>query len=225
MNSSAKLLTVLAAISAIALVSIQHADALSVSQKRAQERHQRRVQSPRAASSSSRAAVSQPAPRVVAPQSTKKQSSSSSIDMQAFCAQPEWTCSDWSPCNKNNSQRRTCTRNAFVTSFCGKKNPTPSTYQFCFNAVDPKAVMADNLEKWDEVHKEMVDVAKGMTQQGFAGKAGLQRLNTIESSFVLRYNEYLDVYNDPLLRGPTTQIEKAMEQIIKEFRALPVVWY
>jgi S-layer homology domain len=168
-------------------------------------------------------------------------SSASSSPSSSLSANSCWTCSSWGPCTMSwdipshsnvASQTRTCTSSCSTVGF----SPPATSQQCSFFDLMPKQ-MKDNLDKWDALHKEMTEAAKALIPQGTAGKVGIDRINTVEASFIQQYNSYVSIYNEIRSLSPDqkavwhsrqeeiTSIESAMKQIETDFRAIPTVWY
>lgn len=91
--------------------------------------------------------------------------------------------------------------------------------------------MKTNLDKWDKLHEEIIAKAKQLSLQPnvSAGSICLKTLHEIESDFVMRYNEYVAVFNDSRTMETSNaiiqQVEDQMEKIEVRFRKAPSICF
>lgn len=93
--------------------------------------------------------------------------------------------------------------------------------------VDPMKV---NIDLWKTWHTDLVLAAKELSRQN-QGSGCIKIYDELESTFIMRFNEYIAIYNDALLRsqqrtgGSRQQIEEAMVKWKLEFDAAPTICY
>jgi len=99
----------------------------------------------------------------------------------------------------------------------------------------PKQMKA-NVDKWEALHKEMVDAAKALVSQGTAGKEGIERINKVEKRLILQLDKYNKIYSEVLnlttdlktvwdKSAQMIEIETEMKSVDQDFRVIPTVWY
>lgn len=96
--------------------------------------------------------------------------------------------------------------------------------------------MKTNLDLWDKVLEDMLAEGKELLKQGYPAREGLDRIHNAEKKLIERYNEYAEIYNEYIRltpdliqvwskKGRIESIEREVEGIKAEFRAIPKLWY
>lgn len=163
-------------------------------------------------------------------------SSAPSTREEQFCTLNDWICDPWGPCLFNGTQMRKCTLNkSNGCSYVRATETAPLEQECSFFDMLPQQMKA-NLDKWDSLHEEMINAAKALIPQGYAAKAGIDRINKVESRLINQLNAYVNIYNEVLRltkdlktvwnrQDEVTQIETEVKLIEKDFKAIPTVWY
>lgn len=93
-----------------------------------------------------------------------------------------------------------------------------------------RSPMQKNLDLWRTWGEQLTAQAKELAHQKNGGGC-IRILHDLETTFVIRYNEYVAISNDPLLRsqqrpnGSAQQIEEAMLRWKMDFDRAPSVCY
>jgi len=164
-------------------------------------------------------------------------STSSSSSTMPSCIEGDWDCTSWGECNEKGKQYRDCVLvNHQCLNALSVKPATTRTSSTCEKQIlsEPEILKQEQpvsqpskLDEWNAIHQEMIKLARDYVNQG-APHYVYNQLDMIEDEFILRFNEYVNAYNDVYMAGRNDVmkiIEKSMEEIVGEFHALPAVVY
>ena len=150
------------------------------------------------------------------------------------CTEIAWDCEDYGEC-ESGKKHRTCT---LIDNTCRDAGLVkPDTVEECsvpktniFGTVKSGEIrtrMNTNLDYWRKIQGEMLELGKGYVEM--KATEGLRKLDMIEDEFVLRFNEYVKIYNESIAINDHISainiIEGTTEKLIQEFKALPNIYY
>ncbi len=142
------------------------------------------------------------------------------------CTTEDWRCTEYSSCY-NGKQTRTCD---LISQCVGGANVKPNTISLCKAPPSPKPVyrsprqqMSDNIEKWKTFRADMMKQVEFYLKQDEPAY-GLRQIDKIDVEFVAYFNEYIKIYNGDK-EGDPERLEKSINNLIKEFNALPKFYY
>jgi len=91
-----------------------------------------------------------------------------------------------------------------------------------------RARMETNLDKWRALHAKMLQHARDLLDQPY-GQEGLKKIDKVEEEFILRFNEYVKIYNESLNlekdEDAIAVIEKRIKELEEEYEAIPLLYY
>jgi|APSaa5957512576_1039674.scaffolds.fasta_scaffold02504_5 hypothetical protein len=173
-------------------------------------------------------------PKVVSSSSSSSLESSIIIkSISHACTRNDWDCTPWSECDDSLQQNRDC---ILVNHECTKplsvkpsstRSPTECIDNLINKQSEEKIVSQSVFDRWDSIHQEMVKLARDYVDQNVQHST-YNTLVILEGQFILRYNEYVRIYNDRQASGRNeimTTLENKIEEIIKEYNSLPKVIY